>query len=104
MESDTELGKLIYCMINVALVLLSMLLARRVFFILGAAGILIYLGHLASLFADSLLFPVALSVLGIGIIVLSVLYQRNQSVIEAALFNLIPDGMKRQKWTPKPVQ
>ena len=59
-----------YCLINVALIGLSLFLMRRVYAVFGAHGRRpLYLGHLAAkVFADSLLFPFALSLIGVGII------------------------------------
>ncbi|NER35660.1 MAG: DUF2157 domain-containing protein [Oscillatoria sp. SIO1A7] len=69
MGDGNEWDKLVYCMINVGLVLLSLVLKRRVFIVFGAMGVFVYLSHLAYVvFEDSLLFPFALTVLGIGII------------------------------------
>ncbi len=96
MESESELGKLVYCLINVALVLVSVLLDRRVFMVFGALGIFGYLGHLAyTVFKDSLLFPLALSALGLAVIWLGVKYQRNRASIEATLFSVVPAGLQR---------
>ncbi|CAN5258257.1 hypothetical protein BH10PSE19_BH10PSE19_01940 [soil metagenome] len=67
--SGNELAKFIYCLINVGMILISVLLNRRVFAVFGAIGVLGYLGHLAfTLFAQSLGFPIALVFLGILII------------------------------------
>lgn len=69
-ESDSEISKFIYCMINLLMVLVSVFLNRRVFAVFGALGILAYLGHLASaIFRDSLTFPLALIALGLLLII-----------------------------------
>jgi hypothetical protein len=81
-NSDSELGKFIYCLLNVGLLLLSAVLARRVYAVFGTLGIAGYLGHLAHhVFKDSLLFPFALSLIGVAIIALGLLYHRNQAAI-----------------------
>ncbi len=91
MESNDELGKFFYAMINVGLMLLSVLLDRRAFIVFGSLGVLGYLGHLAQeVFKDSLLFPFALALLGIAVIALGVWYQRRREAIEAAILALIP--------------
>jgi len=96
MESDSELGKFIYCMINVGLMFLSVLLARRAFILFGALGVFVYLGHLADkVFKDSLLFPFALTVLGIAIIYLGTQYQRHRDAIERSIVGLIPTSLRR---------
>lgn len=95
MESQSELAKLGYCLVNVVLMLLAVLLDRRVFLVFGALGVFGYLGHLSyTVFKDSLLFPFALSAIGIAIIALGVLYQRNQAPIERALVGALPGGVR----------
>ena len=95
MPFDNEGTEFIYCLINVGLMLFSILLARRVFFVFGGLGVMVYLGHLASLFHDSLLFPVALSVIGIGIILLAIQYQRFQAAIEGSIIDMLPENLRR---------
>lgn len=69
MGDGNEWDKLVYCLINVGLVLLSVVLKRRIFIVFGAMGVFLYLSHLAYVFfEDSLFFPFALTILGIGII------------------------------------
>ena len=95
MDSDSEIGKLIYCGINLGLMLLSVLIARRAFILFGAAGVLIYLGYLAEkIFKDSLLFPLALTILGVAIIYLGTRYQRNRSDIEQGIVDMVPDRVR----------
>ncbi len=97
MESNDELGKLFYAMINVGLMLLSVLLDRRAFIVFGSLGVFGYAGHLAhEVFTDSLLFPFALALLGIAVIYLGVQYQRHQASIEAAILACIPKNLLRQ--------
>ena len=96
MKSDSELSKFFYCMINVFLMGLSVFLQRRVFLIFGALGIFGYLGYLAfRLFRDSLVFPFALSLLGIFIILLGLKYQKNREKIENIILSSVPDSFKR---------
>ena len=96
MESSSELGKFFYGLINIALMLLSVLLDRRVFIVFGALGVFGYLSHLAhSVFENSLLFPFALSFLGIVLIYLGTKYQRNRERIEQAILALVPEGLRR---------
>ena len=91
MNSGSEVGKLIYCGINVAMVLIGAVLGRRVFAVFGGLGIAGYLGHLSyRVFRDSLVFPFALSALGIGIIFLGVLWQRREAVWAEQLRGFLP--------------
>ncbi len=97
LDSDSELGKFIYCMVNVGFMITSVLLERRIFIIFGGMGVALYLGHLATeVFKDDLLFTFALSGLGLAIIGLGVLYHRNKERIAAALLQSLPDAVRRQ--------
>lgn len=92
MNSDSELNKLIYCLINIFFILLSVIIQRRVFIIFGSIGVFSYLGHLAfKVFEDSLLFPIALSLLGILIIYMGITYNRNKEKIEKKMSELLPE-------------
>lgn len=69
LQSASELSKAIYCAINVVMMFCGVLLERRVFLIFGALGAFGYIGHLAwTVFRDSLLFPFALTLVGLGIV------------------------------------
>jgi hypothetical protein len=96
MDSPSELSKFFYCLINVGLVACSLLLRRRAFLIFGALGIFGYLGHLAyRVFEDSLIFPFAMSAMGILVIYAGVQYQKNQHRIDAFVQEHLPVGLKR---------
>ena len=83
MESHSELGRFIYCLINAFLIFCSLALRRRVFIVFGALGLFGYLSHLAyRVFQDSLLFPVVLSLIGLFIIYIGIQYQRRRQQIE----------------------
>lgn len=95
MDSNSELGKFIYFLINVVLVVLSVLLRQRSFIVFGGLGVLGYLGHLAySVFEDSLMFPVVLTMAGIGLIYLGVLYQRHRETIGTFAQSQLPAGLR----------
>lgn len=82
MDSHSELGKLAYCGVNVLLIAVGAALSRRVFAVFGGIGVALYLGHLShTVFRDSLLFPVALSGIGFGVIWLGVKWQRHEAAI-----------------------
>lgn len=92
--SHSEFSHFIYCMINIAMILISVFLNRRVFAIFGTIGVLSYLGHLSfSVFAGSLGFPVLLVLIGILIILAATrwtkvekkLFMRFRPYIPAAL-------------------
>jgi hypothetical protein len=77
MDSDSEVGRLLYALLNVGLIALGVWLRRSVFIVFGVLGVHIYLGHLAyEVFKDSVLFPFALALLGLSVILVTVLAQR----------------------------
>jgi hypothetical protein len=95
MNSNSELGKLAYCGINVLMVLIGAILGRRVFAVFGGLGIAGYLGHLSwRVFKDSLVFPFALSTLGLAIIWLGVLWQRNEARWAKRLRTFVPTPLR----------
>lgn len=99
MDSDSELGKFIYCMINVAFIFLSVYLRRKIFMICGSIGVLFYVGRLAwKIFKDSYAFPIILSLIGLGIVFLAVKYQKNKQQVEAKIESLLPSFL--MKWRP----
>ncbi|MFM9976202.1 MAG: hypothetical protein ACKVON_16735 [Beijerinckiaceae bacterium] len=91
-ESSSEIGKFLYFLINLGLIGLSVFLSRRVYAVFGGIGAMIYFGNLASkVFKDSLLFPFALSAIGLGVIGLGLLYYRRSAEIEQKLQSMLPD-------------
>ncbi len=95
MNSNTELGKLLYCAINLLMIVVGAALSRRVFAVFGGIGVALYLGHLSwSVFRDSLLFPVALSAIGFGVIWLGVKWQRHEDAIGEWARQFLPAGLR----------
>jgi hypothetical protein len=91
MRSGSELGKVLYCAINVGMVLAGAVLGRRVFAVFGGLGVAGYLGYLArQVFQDSLLFPFAVTMIGLAVIGLGVLWQRREAKWSAKLRALLP--------------
>jgi hypothetical protein len=91
MEGGGEAMWFVYCLINVLLMLVAVFLDRRVFMVFGALGVFGYLGHLAyDLFESSVLFPFALTGLGLLVIALGVLYQRHRVRIERTVLHALP--------------
>lgn len=90
-DSDSELAKFLYFCVNLCLIGIGVVLVRKVFAVFGAIGACIYLGHLANeVFEDSWLFPIALTLIGIGIIYLGVLWQKNERAITSAVRSYLP--------------
>ena len=96
MDSDSELNKFLYAVINVALIGLGVFLGRRVFLVFGAMGVYAYLGHLAlKIFEDSLLFPVVLVAFGLSVIGVGILLYRHGKTWEARLTSVLPSSLVR---------
>ena len=95
MDSGSAWGKLAYCGINVAMILIGTVLGRRVFAVFGGLGVAFYLGDLSwHAFRDSLLFPFALSLLGLAIIALGVRWQRREAQWAASLRRFVPGPLR----------
>ncbi|ARU89462.1 DUF2157 domain-containing protein [Pseudomonas sp. M30-35] len=93
MDSGSELGKALYCLINLGLIAVAVLLRRAMFMVFGALGVASYLGYLSyEVFADSLLFPVIVSLLGLAVIGLGIVYQRQRDAFSAKLRRKIPSS------------
>jgi len=64
--------------------------------VFGVMGIALYLGDLANrVFSDSLLFPFALSLIGVAVIAAGLLYYRHQDAIAAWLDAKLPAAVQR---------
>ena len=90
-HSDSELSKFLYFCINIFIIGVGVLLVRRVFVVFGALGSCGYLGYLAEhVFQDSWLFPVTLTAIGLMVIYLGVLWQKNEEKITNKARNILP--------------
>jgi hypothetical protein len=95
LHSDSELSKFIYFMTNLFMVFTGVLIVRRVFVIFGAIGCSSYIGHLASdIFHDSWLFPITLTVLGLFVIYIGVLWQKNEIEITSKARSFLPQALR----------
>ncbi|MEN8207378.1 MAG: DUF2157 domain-containing protein [Pseudomonadota bacterium] len=93
--SDSELAKFLYFCINLGLIGVGAILVRRVFVVFGALGCAGYLEHLASsIFQDSWLFPIALTAIGLGIVYLGIIWQRNEALITQKTRGLLPVALQ----------
>lgn len=77
MNSDSEVNRLLYMLLNIGLIVLAVKLRRTTFLVFGALGVHLYLGHLAyRVFQDSFFFPFVLALLGLSLILVTVWMQR----------------------------
>ena len=95
MSSDSELNKFLYGCINLLMIAIGAALARRVFALFGGLGVAFYLGHLShTIFKDSMLFPVALTAIGLAIIGAGIYWQRNEAAIGERLRSFLPPDLR----------
>lgn len=96
LDSDTELGKFLYCCINLVMMAVSVLIRRRVFIIFGSLGVFGYLAHLADeVFSDALMFTFGLSAIGLAVIALGIQYHKHKDTIENKLTTMLPDVINK---------
>jgi len=94
-QSGNEFAKAIYCLINIVLLIGAVFLQRRAYAVFGAIGISLYLGHLAGhVFQDSILYPFALSFVGLLILGAGLFYHRHQGAIGIAVHTFLPKGLQ----------
>ncbi|HHF7347330.1 TPA: DUF2157 domain-containing protein [Legionella feeleii] len=90
-SSDSEFTKFIYLCINLLMIGIGVIFVRKVFVIFGAIGCSFYLGHLASqVFKDSVLFPTALTLIGLVIIYLGTLWQKHEALLTKKAQSILP--------------
>lgn len=95
-SESTEVTRLLYCGVNIAMLAVAALLGRTVFAVFGTIGIGIYLTHLSErVFRDSMMFPFALSLIGIAVIGLGLYLHRHRSAIDAWLAARLPAPLVR---------
>lgn len=91
LESDSELSRFGYFCVNMLLIGIGVVIVRRVFVVFGAIGVCFYLGHLAwEVFEDSWFFPITLTGIGLLIIYLGVLWQRNERALSSRARSVLP--------------
>lgn len=93
--SDSELSKFLYFLVNLFMIFIGVVIVRKVFVVFGALGFSSYLGHLAfNVFEDSWLFPIALTVLGLLVVYLGVIWQKNELVITSKARGFLPKPLR----------
>ena len=90
-NSNTEWLKFMYLCVNLLMMGVGVILMRKVFDIFGAIGSSIYLGHLTSqVFQNSVIYPLALTIIGFLIIYLGTLWQKNAEFITKTAQSILP--------------
>ena len=93
--SDSGLQRFIYCCVNLILIGAGVLLVRRVFVVFGALGVTLYLGELSwTLFKDSLIFPLALTLIGFFIIFLGIVWQKHEKRLTLQMRLMLPKPLQ----------
>ncbi|HEY6339818.1 MAG TPA: hypothetical protein VIW68_15105 [Candidatus Sulfotelmatobacter sp.] len=91
LDSGSQLAKLAYCLIHVAMVVVSLVLQRKVFLVFGALGVFGYLADEAySYFRTSVAFPFVLSFIGIALIVAAMKFKKNEAAWQQRLARRLP--------------
>jgi hypothetical protein len=92
---DSHLHNFLYACVNLLLIAMGAALSRRVFAVVGAIGVASYLGYVShTLFAGSLLFPVALTLLGLAVVVAGVVWQRHEAAWGERLRGFLPEAVR----------
>jgi len=95
MDGGGEWERFTYFLINLGLVVLSVVLRRRVFALFGGMGCLGYLSYLTyQVFQDSLLFPIAVSLVGVVVIVAGVQYAAHRAAWERFVREKLPPALR----------
>lgn len=95
MWSESELSKFLYCMVNVGMMFVGVLLDRKVFVVAGGLGFFGYLGHLSwSVFANSFAFPFVLTGFGLLVVYAGWIYHRKYAVVQQLVDSLTPTAIR----------
>lgn len=95
LESSSQWSKFLYCCINLVMIAVGAALQRRVFVVFGGLGLVGYLSYLAyRVFADNVLFPVWLTVLGIAVVYAGILWQRHEAMLGTSLRSVRPTALQ----------
>ena len=96
LESTSELARLGYAVINLVMIMIGAALSRRVLAVFGGLGVAVYLGHLShTVFKDSMLFPVALTAIGLALVGVGIFWQRHERTIGKRLRSVFPAALQQ---------
>lgn len=95
-DSNSQFGKFLYACLNALMIFAGAIIARRVFTVFGGLGLFGYLGYLSySVFKNSLMFPLALTVLGLALVAAGVWWQRNEERISVRFRGILPAALRQ---------
>jgi len=95
-DSASQVGKFFYAALNVGLIFLGAVLDRRIFTVCGGLGVFGYLSYLSySVFKDSLMFPFALTLLGLALVVAGVWWQKREKHFRQQMRALLPASLRQ---------
>lgn len=92
----TEFQRLLYLLVNLALIGFAVYMDRRIYAVLGALGVATYLGYLAhDVFSEMIVFSFALSLIGLAVIGAGLWLNRNYERISSAFDRGMPQAIRR---------
>lgn len=95
LTTDNHASLHAYAGVNVLLIAIGAVLARRVFAVFGGLGLVYYVGYLAfEVFDNSLLFAIALTLVGLALVLLGIIWQRHEAAIGATLRRPLPTPVR----------
>lgn len=95
MQGNHGFTRLSYLCINVLLIGIGAVLKRRILATAGGLGTAIYLSYLAhQIFANSVVFPFALTAIGLSIIGMGILWQRHENTLSQRLRDRLPKMLR----------
>lgn len=95
LHSDSEAGKLAYAALNLLMIAAGAAISRRVLAVFGGLGVAVYLGHLShTVFRDSLMFPLALAAIGLGVMAAGLAWQKHEAALGARLRAALPAPLR----------
>lgn len=92
-----QLGKAVYCLLHLSMIVLSLLLQRRAFLVFGGLGVFCYLAQEATTyFKDSFSFTIALTLIGVAFIAAGLVYKRHEAELAERFVALTPERIRHR--------
>lgn len=86
-------------LVSVITILISIAFESQLLLVLGGLGLFMYLSYLAQrVFKNSLLFPFALAIIGLGLMFTGVQYQLYHDQLRAMLYSMLPQNSLYQSF------